>query len=991
MAGSDTSNMASALDPLPEAVVESHTSLNKAVWDRRADYTHAKTIKVKVGTWNVAANAGTEKDIGAWFVHGKGVSEAFSGLHVNDDDMEAIQDQERRRTPKESTLPKSDPGSLPKDKDIGLYVLGLQEIVDVSSPVEAMRPYHDRGPSERWKSALLYALPKGYKLIAEQQLVGMYILIYASSSIAPTITNVSCRSAGTGLLGYMGNKGAVAVRLVIGDTTRMVFVNSHLSAGAEKSNMDRRNWDASQVIEKVRFEAIEHGQGVKDEIEEAIGDEDFCFWFGDLNYRLADLPGDDIRRLLMLHTKKQYEKEAAKPEAKDPRQQSSEPVLAEELQDESGKTYELDPDQDPESMQATISSLLPHDELHDQMRKKIAFYEGWQEGKIRFMPTYKYDVGSVGMFDSSEKRRAPSWCDRILYRTRRHYQEYKDSLSDGELSKGARPAKDGEGTEALDYDYDTDEDAADPSTGDASTQDVTTKSGYLDKIQLEYYTSHQRVLSSDHKPLDAVFELTYQAVDPERKAAVYSEVAKDFDRQENESRPSLTLAIDGPDGRTSSDETIDYGKIYYDVPMQRTITIANTGRATTAFDFTFQWDWLTVTIENEGDVTSYKKPIEYHISPGDALTATITVHVKRPKHAEMLFMDPGSIALEDVLVFHVKGGHAKFLTMHASWMKTCWGLNMWQLVRLPESGARDTEPLHPRDEITCSTPRELLKLLTAMEDEIERAVAEWGMTGNTTAGKSAPWDTEGWPLKKSTWIWGEEQRQLSVHDVREQLDTGVALNAGKYLASAQKVEVYAEVFIGFVSSIYDGVVTERQWQELKPLFREWTSTTPSKRTPFKQIFETIFAIMQKSTPHNVSFVAVIESLKRIIAEITIPHAFTLMEVGQGVDAETKRLQEAVTRQKRVNIAERFGYDALYDVLFRPREDGSNDKEIDKNVKLRGLLVSLLLNEPIDFTAGWGKDDSTISHLSNPEHSSHVRAAAGKSSSNGAASEKVDTA
>jgi hypothetical protein len=29
----------------------------------------------------------------------------------------------------------------------------------------------------------------------------------------------------------------------------------------------------------------------------------------------------------------------------------------------------------------------------------------------------KYDVGSVAMFDTSEKQRGPSWCDRILFRS----------------------------------------------------------------------------------------------------------------------------------------------------------------------------------------------------------------------------------------------------------------------------------------------------------------------------------------------------------------------------------------------------------------------------------------------------------------------------------------------------------------------------------------------------------------------------------------------
>jgi inositol polyphosphate 5-phosphatase INPP5E len=44
-----------------------------------------------------------------------------------------------------------------------------------------------------------------------------------------------------------------------------------------------------------------------------------------------------------------------------------------------------------------------------------AAFKGFKEAKIKFPPTYKYDVGTQE-FDTSSKQRAPAYTDRILYK-----------------------------------------------------------------------------------------------------------------------------------------------------------------------------------------------------------------------------------------------------------------------------------------------------------------------------------------------------------------------------------------------------------------------------------------------------------------------------------------------------------------------------------------------------------------------------------------------
>ena len=60
----------------------------------------------------------------------------------------------------------------------------------------------------------------------------------------------------------------------------------------------------------------------------------------------------------------------------------------------------------------------------------------FQEAPITFAPTYKYDPFS-SIYDSSEKRRIPAWCDRILYKCRdstrvqsMNYRRYEVNVSD---------------------------------------------------------------------------------------------------------------------------------------------------------------------------------------------------------------------------------------------------------------------------------------------------------------------------------------------------------------------------------------------------------------------------------------------------------------------------------------------------------------------------------------------------------------------------------
>ena len=393
----DASIPGAFLDPRTPSIasITTHqTSLSQALYERRAEYTRPRNVRIKVGTWNTGAQKGTEQDIGKWFVQGKGIEESLAGLGVSDPGehgkggRESVPAQEARHSTREPTVPHHEAGEVPGGQDIDIYALGLQEIVDITSAAEALRPYTDPTTANKWKASLEAILPKGYQLVSEQQLIGLWLVIYASPEVVPQIKNVSTTSVGTGLMGYMGNKGAVTTRIVLGETTRLVFINSHLAAGADKASLDRRNWDAAQINSRTRFDPIVDALGSSQNTGEG----------------LSSTSGDSAY--------------GSKHSSEDTRDAVPEPA-------------ELD----PASLQITISSLLPHDELHQMMKGGKAFHDGWEEGPVRFLPSYKYDIGKVGVFDSSEKRRCPSWCDRILYRTRASKQQYDRRIEDQEAAR----------------------------------------------------------------------------------------------------------------------------------------------------------------------------------------------------------------------------------------------------------------------------------------------------------------------------------------------------------------------------------------------------------------------------------------------------------------------------------------------------------------------------------------------------------------------------
>jgi phosphatidylinositol-bisphosphatase len=149
--------------------------------------------------------------------------------------------------------------------------------------------------------------------------------------------------------------------------------------------------------------------------------------------------------------------------------------------------YRLSTQQLPESKLKEMAKMEKYDELlnHDQLTEQIKccnVFHGFNEGVIRFKPTYKYDPGT-DEWDSSEKARAPAWCDRILWRTNR--------------------------------------------------------GGTVNVCQ---YRSHPTLKLSDHKPVSVLLDVGIKLVDKSKRSVVLSEVHQTLDKLENETKPVVALS-----------------------------------------------------------------------------------------------------------------------------------------------------------------------------------------------------------------------------------------------------------------------------------------------------------------------------------------------------------------------------------------------------------------------------------------------------------------
>ena len=241
------------------------------------------------------------------------------------------------------------------------YILGFQEIVDLTSKNILLSSNDEKKNNIRKKLTSVLKGMKGteddpYQIIKEIDLIGIYVIIFARALSIKYIKNFDYQIVKNGFMGSIGNKGSCLLRFNINDSKIAIACN-HLSAGQEL--YEARRTEITDILNR----------SFKKYPSMHFKDYDYYFFFGDLNSRTSlEYSNPIVDNLIKNHSK---------------------------------------------TLNGDFKDILVYDQFK-QYQKESSLILQMDEAPIKFSPTYKYNIGSIE-YDINKKR-IPSWTDRILFK-----------------------------------------------------------------------------------------------------------------------------------------------------------------------------------------------------------------------------------------------------------------------------------------------------------------------------------------------------------------------------------------------------------------------------------------------------------------------------------------------------------------------------------------------------------------------------------------------
>ncbi|KPA75083.1 putative inositol/phosphatidylinositol phosphatase [Leptomonas pyrrhocoris] len=395
-----------------------------------------------------------------------------------------------------------------------------------------------------------------YYAFPPKQLVGLLLCVFLRRPLLPAVSEFAISTVATGTLGSMGNKGAVGLHLVL-HRTSICVIAAHLAAG--QLNVSKRNEDINTVLKSMDFNAARRAEvqinaSANVSIDPSVfselypRDHDLVIVAGDLNYRLT-LPYETAVQLASAN-----------------------------------RTVEL----------------LQYDQLTNELKNPHTPWQNFIAFAPNHAPTYRFDIGT-DTYDTSEKRRIPSFTDRVCVWSRRKSME--------------------------------------------------------SRIHLDGLAALMDVRSSDHKPVQALLRVPISVEVPSQKAQVMAAL--------REKVASLGLAQAISAKIALHNAKLNFQALsFHQCGIQETVTVQNVGDCVAVVRVVRQRDgdpsegsWLRVTPQEMAILPgeSQEVTVETVIDP----RCMLWLAAWRP------YLGRGRVALSSVLLFCCRNGPVQAVECHA--------------------------------------------------------------------------------------------------------------------------------------------------------------------------------------------------------------------------------------------------------------------------------------------------------------------------------------
>jgi len=205
---------------------------------------------------------------------------------------------------------------------------------------------------KEWEFKVSQTLGENYFVVESGSVGATHLIVFAHKSLEKLIGFVEHDTVATGVGNIVSNKGGIGISFKLGHTKLMV-VGVHLAAGQKNSKKRTEDW--LRIEKQLGIPCYYPKAGLaSDRVDAAL-------LLGDLNYRI-----NGSREAVEL-------------------------LIREEV----------------------MQPLKNGEQLSKEIQN--GFFSRYKEGSLDFVPTYRFDVGTL-TYDSSKKQRIPAWTDRILYK-----------------------------------------------------------------------------------------------------------------------------------------------------------------------------------------------------------------------------------------------------------------------------------------------------------------------------------------------------------------------------------------------------------------------------------------------------------------------------------------------------------------------------------------------------------------------------------------------